>query len=746
MANYGSKQDASDSDEYLDTDFNDVESDSEAVDDLRLLRRNSSSKSRRTNSFIGADGLLSLSKRHSSSNLSMKSDCDSCATLSADESCNEDVQVTDVRLNPLLAAQQANQQRVPSFLISANAPTINKPAGNIPIQDLTTKKSASPLTNPGLLTANQQMAVQFFNQQLLAQQQQIGQLQGKQQQLPPAAHQLLAPGQQGNENTPPTCVRDLIYKAIDISLQSPQSGMQSSARSPRPMSSDTMFNSANLQASAANLSIGHKKQPPSNPAVPPSAHSNVRSAYDLSNYRFPYAAAASNLVHGLQKPSDFPLNLQNSHNSQQMLPLNLKASPASSLDNYADEVQDLSKKTGKKETTSYSNDYDQPKNLSLKPAHTKSARDVSPINLQMPPPAHSNYYRTQTPGLDSVNDLSRQRESPQKPPKSIYPPPQSVPPNLLGRVPTPNFLNQMQRLTPNSQRLTPTSNPRSTPNSAARLTPTNQPPPSHKNSPSPQHLIKPSPIGGDLQFAPKQTPPSIKPDPARSMYAPAIGGSIVHGMPVIHQGMTIPKPSPYYQPNSSPSPIHSIANLTKTDPALLRPMSAQPTGFSIKDLNSLTNAHPLGAPAGAIPIELQNKISPMHQLVNLQHLNVAGRGMVTNPNTQELASYMSKKPIENANNLNSNQLLIDFTTSKFMRQHQDNLNSSLNNSLNSQQALNQAIQQQAYLNSQYAKLNAADLYSASANLSKPRLPLNAVQEPAKQPQHSIPYQQVGDFL
>lgn len=324
----------------------------------------------------------------------------------------------------------------------------------------------------------------------------------------------------------------------------------------------------------------------------------------------------------------------------------------------------------------------------------------------------------------------------------------------------------MQRLTPNSQRLTPTSNQRSTPNSAARLTPTNlqQPSNSHKNSPSPQQLIKASP--SDLQFAQKQST-VVKQDPARPMYAPSIGGSIVHGIPGIHQGM-LTKPSPYYHPNSSPSPIHSIANLTKADPALLRPISAQPAGFSLKDLQN--SAHHPGAPhsAGPIPIELQNKISPMHHLVNLQHLN-AGRGIVqnpNNPNTQELAGYMAaasaaaaaaKKSTEN-NNQNSSQLLIDFTTSKYMRQHQqDNLNNQLNSSLNNQlnsslnsQALNQAIQQQAYLNSQYAKLNAPDLYSAaaaaaSANLGKPRLPLNAVQESTKQQQqqqHSLPYQQV----
>lgn len=344
----------SDSDDYFENDFKDVESDSEFFDDLRLARRNS--KSRRTNSFIGADGLLSLSKRHSSSNLSLKSDCDSCATLSADEEGDITV-AADIRrteINPILM-----NQRVPAFLINPNAPTTNIPQ----LQD-------PSLTN---LIVNQPPIDSMFNQRPPQAEKNFPLALHAQQQ----STSLGVNGPEENSNGESTCVKDLIDKAIDMTLNT---------------DSKLTSNSANQPAIA--LTTGNLKSSHSHRKILQPNHPNARLAYDHQLGLLNLSSRPSYpqpINHSMRSDYNQPINL---HSNVQ--PLNLKA-PV--INNFENEIQDLSKKSMKKESHS-SHDYrsDQPENLSLKPAHTKPKSDtylssgLPFISQQMPPPSYESYF------------------------------------------------------------------------------------------------------------------------------------------------------------------------------------------------------------------------------------------------------------------------------------------------------------------------------------------------------------------
>ena len=285
-----------------------------------------------------------------------------------------------------------------------------------------------------------------------------------------------------------TCVRDLIYQTIDFTFNSSEKG--------------------------SNTKEPIKEQKPSMNA------SNLQSIY------FPAELKRESVLGDLTGAS----KTLASNPAQHIMPYNLSSNLSNPLGlsitgnlNEIDEVQDLSKKSGKKEP----DDYLQPKNYSL-----SKSKNVDFVNLSssvfnagasaMPPPAHSNQLtsRTATPVLDSsqaeqlqnfyLNAANRHTDSP----RSLKGQPQLYSPLNEPRLGTPN--HHLSSASP-------------TPAGSSRSTGAKSSQPSNKVNIAPPPLIANSLISaGSQQFGVQPGSKNAK----ANLPSASLQGSITHGTPV----------------------------------------------------------------------------------------------------------------------------------------------------------------------------------------------------------------------
>lgn len=298
-----------------------------------------------------------------------------------------------------------------------------------------------------------------------------------------------------------TCVRDLIYQTIDFT-----------------------FNSSDKNTTPKPLEIKGDAKP--TPSITPSSLSSIYFPAELKRDTVLGDLSGKSLAANPALQHILPYNLSN---------LSAGLSMAGHLNEMQDEVQDLSKKGGKKEL----DDYMQPKNYSL----SKSKNSDFGVNLSssvfgasaMPPPAHSNQLssRTATPVLDMsasaqqeqlqnfyLNTANRHTDSPrslknQQQQQQLYSP-------LTGeqRLGTPN--HHLSSASP-----TPTGSSRSGGNkpSNAQSKVNIAPPPLIANS-----LIN----AANQQFSAQQGSKNAK----NNLPPASLQGSITHGTPVHLTGQT----------------------------------------------------------------------------------------------------------------------------------------------------------------------------------------------------------------
>ena len=596
-----------------DTCWKEIASDNESSEDEYLIERK-----------ILDPNLEKLQdcKKLSSSQLSLKSDCDSSATMSADEGTTGqnnlielDSRITppsrsnsaipshlassfndrkrpassdnlDIDLKIKSTNNQKHLQPKPRFPITMNKPPVQMPsfvkylinpnAPTVPSNNNQNKLTLNRQDSPTISTpVNNTPTAVSLPPTPLAQQSQ-------QQQL---SQQI---SQASKEKDKATCVRDLIYHTIDITFQTDKGSSKSQ------LDQQQQQQNKDIKPSAINPTSLPIYFPPDTSKLVPTTNPALQHIIS------PFNLNLSPLVSGI------PLN----------------SVTTSHLNEIENEVQDLSKKsTTKKEPD---NDYLQPKNYSLSKSKNNEYVNLTSYNTvagSMPPPAHLS--RTSTPGLET--DQQQQLQN-------FY----------LNNLSNLNSLHNAARHTesPRSRGLTPNHHLSANPSSQSPTPNSNRSSSSSiKSNQSKMNIAAPPPLIANNLINSQQY--SLNNNVTTSSVTSKHQGSITQGTPVhLNQQQqhyllnkereaavgSITLGTPLYRGNSHPN----MPKLTSTTTASF--MSQNPTSFNLS--STLASGYP--------------------------------------PNTI-LTQNLSK---ESHLSSTQNQIMIDFNTSKQMQKRSANLSDS----------------------------------------------------------------------